>query len=50
MRDDPTCAWPQFDGRADGPADGARLGFVTDDDRFLQEKANKLAQEGLGEF
>ena len=50
MRDDPTCAWPQFDGRTDGPADGARLGFVADDDRFLQEKADKLAQEGLGEF
>ena len=50
MRDDPTCAWPQFDGRADGPADGARLGFVADDDRFLQEKADELAQEGLGEF
>ena len=50
MRDDPTCAWPQFDGRTDGPADGSRLGFVADDDRFLQEKADKLAQEGLGEF
>ena len=33
----------------DGPGDGA-IGFICHDDRFLQEKADKFAQECLGEL